>query len=207
MRHYVSTVAAALAAVLAVAVGGCGEPASDTSGTATAAGTEGARTGTATDQPRRDAAAPKLERLLPAEVDGTRLRVRSTTGADVFGGDAFSREMTRFLATAGKEPRDLRFANATDPSDSLGGLEVGVFHVDGIEAAALRRAIVASARPNAPGLEATPETLDGKRVTRVVYPGGSTVYLYEQESRVFYVGTLDEELAAEVVGLLPRAQP
>jgi hypothetical protein len=194
---------AALAAALSLGAAACGGSSSDVSATPTAASTGPTPADGLTEEPRVEQAAPDLERLLPTEVRGTRLRVRSATGADVFGGDAFSREMTRFLATAGKEPRDLRFANATDPSDSLGGLEVGVFHVAGVDAVALRSGIVASARPNAPGLEATPRALGGKRVTEVVYPGGSTLYLYERDDRVFYVGTLDEGLAAEALRLLP----
>ena len=96
----------------------------------------------------------------------------SATGAGVFGGDAFSREMTQRLQAAGKAPADLRFANAEDPKGKL-ELEVGVFQVPGLAGTALADAIVASSRPNAPGLIAEHSTLGGKPVTTIVYPGGT----------------------------------
>ena len=96
--------------------------------------------------------------------------------------------MIRRLAAYGKAPADLRFANAQDPKGRV-ELEVGVFEVPGMSAAELRTAIVASSRPNAPGLIAEPSTLGGKPVTAVVYPGGAILYLYEQGGRVFYIGT------------------
>ena len=48
-----------------------------------------------------------------------------------------------------------------------------------MSASALRKAIVASSRPNAPGLIAERSTLGSKPVTTVVYPGGAVLYLYE----------------------------
>jgi hypothetical protein len=110
--------------------------------------------------------------------------------------------MERLLASAGKRPADLRFANAQDPQGNL-DLEVGVFAVDGLSANRLRRAIVASSRPNAPGLTATASQVGGKPVTRVVYPGGMLLYLYEHGDDVFYVGTQRDGLAAEVLRGLP----
>jgi len=146
-------------------------------------------------------AAPDLEALLPGTVDGRRLEKGSTTGAAVLsGGDAFSRELTRILGAAGKQPGDLRFANAQDAG---GSVEVGVFQVEGMTAAKLRDAIVTSSRPNAPGLAVSQDTLGGKPVTSVVYPGGAALYLYEQDGRVFYVGTQSRTLAGAVMKRLP----
>jgi hypothetical protein len=110
--------------------------------------------------------------------------------------------MTRLLDATGKQPGDLRFANAQDPKGKL-GLETGVFEVNGMSAPALRRVIVASSRPNAPGLTVSSSAVAGKPVTMVVYPGGSVLYLYEHGSRVFYVGTQSDALAGEVLGMLP----
>jgi hypothetical protein len=146
--------------------------------------------------------APDLEALLPDSVNGTPLRKGSTSGAVVFGGNAFGRAMTTFLAAHGKRPQDLRFANARASSRAL-EVEVGVFEVRGVDGNALRRAIVASSRPNAPGLTAAPTTLSGKRVTKVVYPGGSVLYLYAHGDRVFYVGTQNEMLAGKILAGLP----
>jgi len=143
-------------------------------------------------------AAPDLEALLPDRTDGTPLVKGSTTGAVVFGGTAFGRIMTRFLRAHGKRPQDLRFANAQTAS-----LEVGVFQVRGLGGVALRRAIVASSRPNAPGLTTAAATLSGKRVTRLVYPSGSSLYLYAHKDLVFYVGSQEEWLAAKILAMFP----
>ena len=105
---------------------------------------------------------------------------------------------TRAEPTKGR----LRFANAQDPTGRL-EFEVGVFEVRGMSAADLASAIVASTRPNAPGLFVDHATLGGKPVTTVVYPGGTVFYLYEQDGRVFYIGTQSKPLAVKAIGLLP----
>jgi len=160
-------------------------------------GSKGATTTTTAGNPAR-----ALEALLPAKIAGVRLEKRSATGAFVFGSDAFSRRMTRFLESQGKAPSDLRFANARDPKRKL-ELEVGVFQVSGIGARRLLQAIVDGSRGDAPGLTATPGSLDGHDVTKVVYPAGTVLYLHAGGGLVFYVGTNDERLAGEVLGELP----
>jgi hypothetical protein len=148
-------------------------------------------------------AAPDLEARLPAAFDGHRLEKGSATGAVVLsGGDAFSRELKRILAREGKLPAALRFANAQDPTGRL-ELEVGAFEVHGMNAQALRDAIVQSSRPNAPGLAVTRLVLAGKPVTKLVYPGGSTLYLYPHDPVVYYVGTPRQALAERILARLP----
>lgn len=110
--------------------------------------------------------------------------------------------MTAFLASVGKAPTDLRFANAHDPSGKL-DLETGVFQVRGVDALTLRQAIASSSRPDAPGLTISTATLSGKRVTMLVYPGGSILYLYAHHGLVFYVGTQNQALAAHVLAMYP----
>ena len=185
---------------------GCAGDSSEGGETTTAAASTEQTTTAATtrEDARRGHAAPELEALLPGEIDGVALKKGSATGAGVFGSDAFSREMTKFLASVGKKPRDLRFANARDTSDRL-GLETGVFRVPGIAAPRLRRAIVASSRPNAPDLRTGKTTLAGKPVTTLVYPGGAILYFYERGELVFYVGAQEEELAAKVVATFDAA--
>ena len=143
--------------------------------------------------------APALERLLPASVDGHRLQKGSATGAVVLSGsNAFSTALRRILARNGKQPSDLLFANARDPTGAL-ELEVGAFQVRGLAAQALSKAIVLSSRPNAPGLAVSHVILDGTPVTKVVYPGGSTLYLDPRGTVVYYVGTQDEALAGRIL--------
>lgn len=148
-------------------------------------------------------AAPGLERLLPGTVAGHRLQKGSATGAVVLSGsNAFSAALRGILSRAGKQPSDLEFANAQDPTGAL-QFEVGAFRVSGLGAPALSKAIVRSSRPNAPGLQVMHTDLGGSPVTKVVYPGGSTLYLYPHSGVVYYVGTQNEALAARVIRGLP----
>ena len=174
--------------VAALALAGCGD--SKEAATTTAASGGAAH------------AAPELEALLPDELDGTPLRKGSTTGAVVFGGNAFGERVTRFLAKHGKKPGDLRFANA-QASPRAAEVELGVFEVKGLDGSLLRRAIVDASRPNAPGLKAVAASLAGKPVTSLVYPGGTTVYLYPHGDAVYYVGTQDTTLAERALETFP----
>ncbi len=110
--------------------------------------------------------------------------------------------MTRLLAAHGKKPEDLRFANAQS-SSGAGEIEIGVFQVRGLGGPALLQAIVASSRPNAPGLSVSKAALAGKPVTQLVYTSGLTLYLYAHGNRVFYVGTQNEKFAATTLRRLP----
>jgi hypothetical protein len=155
-----------------------------------------APTTTATTAPVSHAA-PELEALLPAMIDGHRLAKGSASGAVVLSGNnAFSSVLTGILARANKTPADLTFANAQDPSL---GVEVGAFRVLGLAAPVLGDAIVRSTRPNAPGLAVSSRVVGGRRVTRVVYGSGATLYLYPHRDVVYYVGTQDAALATRIL--------
>jgi hypothetical protein len=155
-----------------------------------------------TTRPAVSHSATGLERLLPGTVDGHRLQKGSATGAVVLSGNnAFSKVLRQILARDGKQPADLLFANAQDSTGAL-QFEVGAFRVRGLAASALSKAIVDSSRPGAPGLEVSSLSLDGRRVTKVVYPSGSTLYLYPRDDVVYYVGTQNDALARRVLGSL-----
>jgi hypothetical protein len=88
-----------------------------------------------------------------------------------------------------------------DSEDELGRhLAVGL---PGVAASRLLQAIVDASRPNAPGLMTSTGALAGKAVTKLTYPGGAVLYLRAVGSRVFYVGTQSERLAAKALGELP----
>ena len=143
--------------------------------------------------------------MLPDAVRGVRLAKASADGAAVFrkfGDAAWSRAMKRFLAREGKSPSELLYAQVWDPSRRL-ALDAGAFRVAGVGAHPLRRAIVDASRPGAPGLRSSADALSGRSVTRVVYPSGATLYLYEHGDVVFYAGAASEKLAADVVATFP----
>ena len=50
-----------------------------------------------------------------------------------------------------------------------------------------------------PGSAVSSAVVGGRRVTKVVYPGGATLYLYPQRDVVYYVGTQNETLAARIL--------
>ena len=151
-------------------------------------------------------AAPALEATLPRRLGGVPLDRASTTGKAIFaefGGTAWAQQMTKYLASMGKTPADLYYAQAWDPSGAL-GLDAGVFQAPGISATSLRKAIINSSRPDSPGLSVSDTSLSGKQVTVVVnQDSGTTLYLYDHRDDVFYTGGSGPSVAAQFLGQLP----
>jgi hypothetical protein len=147
-----------------------------------------------------------LETLLPTTVNGVTLIHMSTDAVDELSGDAAGQAMTAFLQSQGKQPVDMKIAEAFDPN-GLAGVTVVLFRVPGIDAGAVRTAMVTAglfvpktATPP-PGVPAA-ATLGGKQV--VAIPQGSNVdYLYAKGDVLYDVRTGDPNLAATVLGGLP----
>jgi hypothetical protein len=138
-------------------------------------------------------------------VRGKKVAKVSADGEEVFrkyGGAAWSRAMKQFLTQNGKSPSDLVYAQMWDPAGGL-AFDAGAFRLAGVGAPALRKAIVESSRPGAPGLKVSGGTLAGRPVTRVVYASGAKLYLYEHGDVVFYAGAGNEKLAADIVAMFP----
>jgi hypothetical protein len=155
--------------------------------------------------PRPGQADPALEKQLPARISGVTLAKASTTGAAIFaefGGTAWARQMTKYLASVGKTPADLRYAQVWDPSGAL-NLDAGVFQASGITAAALRTAIIKSSLPDSPSLTTSASTISGKTVTIVANgSSGSALYLYDHDGGVFYIGGSDTSLVMKFFRLI-----
>jgi hypothetical protein len=116
--------------------------------------------------------------------DSFQVTVHTKSGS----GTAWAQQMTRYLASVGKTPADLYYAQVWDPSGAL-GLDAGVFQATGVSAASLRKAIINSSRPDSPGLQVSDASLSGKHVTVVVNgASGTTLYLYDHRDDVFYTG-------------------
>lgn len=146
---------------------------------------------------------PQLEAILPDTLAGVTLAKDSATGDVVLGSSPWGQAMRTFLASVGKQPSDLRFAQAHDPTGSLDAVLVAV-QVPGLPAARLADAIVAGSRPDYPELEVASLTLGGKPTTRVIYgDGGSDTYLYERDDIVFDVETSTASTAATALAALP----
>lgn len=210
MRRSVNglTLACALAAAaLGALAAGCGSTPAHPAGAAhSAAPVDGPSVPPAGNAPARGHADPGLEALLPRRLDGVALDRASTTGAAIFaefGSTAWAQQMTKYLASVGRKPADLHYAQVWDPSQAL-GLDAGVFQADGISAVALRKAIINASRPDSPSLTKSSTVLAGKRVTVMFNKGsGTTLYLYDYRDNVFYAGGSGESLAAQFLSHLP----
>jgi hypothetical protein len=200
-------VACAVAAALGALAAGCGSAPAHPAGVAhSAAPADGPSVPAARSAPASGHADPRLEALLPRQLDGVGLDRASTSGAAIFaefGGTAWAQQMTKYLASVGRKPADLHYAQVWDPSQAL-DLDAGVFQADGISAAALREAIISASRPDTPSLTMSSTTLAGKRVTVVVNESsGTTLYLYDYRDNVFYAGGSGESLTAQFLSHLP----
>ena len=149
---------------------------------------------------------PALEALLPRKLDGVGLARASTDGAAIFaefGSTAWAQQMTKYLASVGKKPADLHYAQVWDPSQAL-SLDAGVFQAGGISAASLQKAIINASRPDSPSLAVSRATVGGKHVTLAVnQSSGTTLYLYDYRGDVFYTGGSGESLAAQFFSSVP----
>jgi len=147
--------------------------------------------------------APDLEALLPLSLNEADLQVQSWTGDAILTDDAWSTSLTAFLTGAGTTGKDLRVAQAYDPTQALDG-SIGVYRVAGVEPTALRDALVAAWKVDYPELVVSTVTLDGKEVTKCDF-GEDTIasYLYVRDDLVFDVETTDEAIASAALAALP----
>jgi hypothetical protein len=200
-----AALALAMAAACALAAG-CGSVAAHPPPRSAGAGHSAAPADGPSVSAQKGHAAPALEAMLPRHLDGITLARASTTGKAIFaefGGTAWAQQMTRYLASVGKTPADLYYAQVWDPSGAL-GLDAGVFQATGISAASLRKAIISSSRPDSPDLSVSDASLSGKHVTAVVnQSSGTTLYLYDHRGDVFYTGGSGPSVAAQFLGQLP----
>lgn len=151
--------------------------------------------------------AVEMEVLLPTEWAGSALQAQSWTGDAILGDDASSQLLTKFLTDAGKTTKDLRVGQVTDPTQALDGL-ITVYAVPGLEAAAVRDALIAAWKIDYPALKATPVTLEGHQVMKVDFgPDAPTSYLYVQGDAVYDIEVSDEALAISALAAIPKPGP
>jgi hypothetical protein len=155
------------------------------------------------DVPSHDV--PDLEAFLPTALNGTALDVQSVTGDDglLSGGDDWSTVMTKFLTSVAKQPADLGYAYASDPSGSV-DLQIGVYRVPGVEAAALHNALIDGWKALSPTVKVSQVTLGGKEVTKGDDGTDNPLtYLYGRDNVVYEIYTSDESLATAALAALP----
>lgn len=147
--------------------------------------------------------APALEALLPKSLNGTTLTSQSVTGDTLLSDDGWSNAFSTFLASAGKTPVDLLFAQAYDPSGAT-DLTVGVYQITGVSAADVDKTVLKAWKANDATLTTKTATVGGKKVTQGTIPSMSLDgYWYEHGNVVFEVETSDATVAANVLAALP----
>ena len=147
--------------------------------------------------------APELESLLPATLSGTTLQVQSWDGDTLLTDDPWSLSMTAFLTSVCKVPADLHVAQSYDP-DQVFDASIGVYHADGVEATALRDALIAAWKGDYPEMTVTQVTVGGKEVTKGEF-GEDTIssFLYIDGDNVYDIESSDEAVATAALGALP----
>lgn len=146
-----------------------------------------------------------LEALLPAELNGTSLTRESWTGDTILGDDSWSSSLTAFLTSSGKTAADLQASQAYDAAGSL-DLSAGAFRVAGLEAAALRDAMIAAWKGDYPDLKVAKTTIGGLDVTTGDFGEGAVnSYWYVRDSVVFDIETSDPSIAQAALAALPTA--
>lgn len=147
--------------------------------------------------------AVELESLLPTTLSGTALQAQSWDGDGLLTDDPWSTSMTSFLTAACKVPADLRVAQSYDPNQALDA-SVGVYHVVGVDATALRDALMAAWKGDYPDMTVSQVTLGGKDVTKGNF-GEDTItsYLYIRDDKVFDIESSDEAIATAALAGLP----
>ncbi len=144
-----------------------------------------------------------LEALLPAELNGTSLTRESWTGDTILGDDNFSSSLTAFLTKSGKAAADLQVSQAYDAAGAL-DMSAYAFRATGIDATALRDAMIAAWKGDYPDLKTASTTIGGLAVTSGDFgDGGVSSYWYVRGEIVFDIDTGDQSIAAAALAALP----
>jgi hypothetical protein len=149
-------------------------------------------------------AAPDLIARMPTKVGDITLGSDSTTGSTFLGDDQGSRAILAALRAAGKEPDDLRVAEAYDDS-GVSDLGIMVVTVDGMPVEQTEKLVLDSwLAATGAGVTRETVTLDGKTWTRIDYGDGGTVqYVLAEGTTVTVITTADPALAKQTAAALP----
>jgi hypothetical protein len=150
------------------------------------------------------AAAPELESALPVKVGTTTLTVDSATGSMILGEDQGSRAITAALRAEGKQPDDLKVAQAYDET-AESDLSILAVAVNGLPAAKVFPIVLDSwLAATGAGVTQDKVTLGGIEFTRVDYGDkGALDYVGTKNEVVIVITTSDPAVAAAAAAALP----
>lgn len=147
--------------------------------------------------------AVEMESLLPASLNGTALLVQSWDGKGLLSDDPWSTSMSAFLAAACKVPADLRYGQAYDENQTI-DVGIGVYKVVGVDATAMRDALIAAWKGDYPEMTISQVKVGDKDVTKGDFGEGIvTSYLYIRDDVVYDIESGDEETANTALAALP----
>ncbi len=180
--------------------GGSITPAAPTASGGAASGSPGP-SGSADAGLPHDAA--ELERLLPTKVAGVTLTIDSLLGGAILTADSGGQAAIDSLKAAGKVPDDLRYAEATDQSQTL-DLSVVAISVRGLDGARVQTLLVGWFDGGTGAVTRTEVTLAGKPWTRYVSAGDQSAnYMRTEGDAVLVITTSDPALAQQAAAALP----
>jgi hypothetical protein len=145
--------------------------------------------------------APELEAALPTQVGDTPLTIQSALGSEILAND---RIVTAALRAAGKEPDDLRLAEAFDPSIA-DGLWIRAISVTGMKTDELKAFVLGSLLlASSEGVKTDTVTLAGQSFTRVDIGDGLSIdYVLAEGDHAIIIETADAALAEQAAAALP----
>jgi hypothetical protein len=147
--------------------------------------------------------APDLELALPTAVNGVDLQVQSVTGEGLLSDDAWSTVVTTFLTSIGKTAKDLQFAQAADPTQSMDG-SFEVYRVPGVDGAKLRDTLITAWKGDFPDLKLTDVTVAGQKMIKGEFDTDTPPsYLYARGEYLYDIWTNDPTIAAAGISALP----
>ena len=112
--------------------------------------------------------------------------------------------MTAFLTASCKLPADLHVAQSYDPNEAIDA-SIGVYTVDGVDATALRDALIEAWKGDYPDMKVSQVTIGGKDITKGDFGADSiTSYLWVHGDEVYDIETSDETIATSALAGLPH---
>ena len=144
--------------------------------------------------------APDLEAKLPSQVGDLTMTVYSEDGSTIFAQDG-TRAIQAALRAAGREPSDLRVAEADDDSGN-GLLTMMVFNVDGMPVDKTQQLVVDTwLTASGPGVTRDTVTFNGKDWTRIDFGDeGTKAYVRPEGDNVLVITTADPSMAEQAAG-------
>jgi hypothetical protein len=146
--------------------------------------------------------APDLEAHLPAQVGDLTMTVYSVSGSDMLAQQG-TRPILAAVRAEGREPTDLRLAEADDDSGA-GALTMMVVTVDGLPADRTKKLVVDSwLNATGPGVTSDTVTLNGKEWNRFDYGDENPKdYVRVEGNNVIVITTADPSVAEQAAAAL-----